>query len=395
MHRANGPHNSCNASRHGPGLSAPLWMVLTVCALAGLTIPPAPTPVAAQSKMQQAREQFRQGRSLYEEGKFEEAAESFIKAYELSDRSELLFNIGQAYRKADNLSKAEEYFQKYLNKKPNAKNADSVVETVIQIQQELAARMASLQVKTKRPGRQVFVDGESEARCTTPCSVSVTPGKHTLTLRGEGAKPLVQKINVNKGATGTMELALKPDVAQGKLHVRSGGGGALRVGEHGEYSLPMENPVSVPVGEHELVLTSPSGKTTSRTVAIEEGETTRLLMADDSGLSSGGWKRPVAYSLAGASVALLSGAAIVGSNAKTTHDILSSQQSRAGTVDAELLAKGRREQTAANVLIGVGTTSLLSGAGLFVWDMLGGSSSSSSAARPTLFGPQMPVRSLP
>jgi hypothetical protein len=367
-------------------------MLLTFCAVAGLTIPTAPAPVSAQSKMEQARDQFRKGRSLYEEGKFEQAAEAFIEAYELSDRSELLFNIGQAYRKADELSKAEEYFQKYLNKKPNAKNADSVVETVIQIQQELAARMASLKVQTKSPGRQVFVDGESEPRCTTPCSVSITPGEHTLTLRGEGAKPLEQKVNVNKGATGTMELALEPDVAQGKLQVRSAtGGGAVRVGDKGEYSLPMDQPVDVPVGEHELVLTDPSGKTTSRMVTIQQGETTRLLMGGDSGGSAGGWKRPVAYGLAGASVALLSGAAIVGSNAKTTHDILSAQQNRAGAVDSDLLAKGRREQTTANVLIGVGTTSLLSGAGLFVWDMLGGSASG-SAERPRLFGPQMPAR---
>jgi hypothetical protein len=55
---------------------------------------------------QQARVHFRAGRGLYDAGRFEQAAQEFEQAYQLSQRPELLFNAYVAFRDANDLGGA-------------------------------------------------------------------------------------------------------------------------------------------------------------------------------------------------------------------------------------------------------------------------------------------------
>lgn len=53
---------------------------------------------------EQARAHFRVGQSMYDAGRFAEAAHEFEEAFRLSQRSELLFNAYVAFRDADRKS---------------------------------------------------------------------------------------------------------------------------------------------------------------------------------------------------------------------------------------------------------------------------------------------------
>lgn len=363
-------HGPTNASGGRPWVAG-VFGVLVALGLGAAAVTGSPAPAVAQSDdMAEAKKHFLEGKKLYDAKKFDEAADHFVKAYELSDRGELLYNIGQAYRKAGDLRKAEEYLQKYLNKNPNPENEDAVVNQVIEIQQKLAARMATVEVETKTEGRKVFVDDEEEPRCETPCSVSIDPGRYEFRIVGDGMQTWTKTLSLERAETQQLSATLEPERVTGQLQLQTDGtGGTVRIPNVGEKSLPLSTPLELEVGEHELTVLGASGGEWTGSVDIKEGETTRLMipLGSSAGVS---WKRSVGIGLGSASVALLTGGILIGQRAKTTHSLLRTQQQRSGRVDPELLAEGRREQTTANVLIGLGTTTLLTGAGLYTWDLL-------------------------
>lgn len=67
-----------------------------------------------QMSDERARAHFDVGRTLYDAGRFKEAAEEWEKAHALSGRSELLYNIYVAYRDASNTAQAVSALERYL-----------------------------------------------------------------------------------------------------------------------------------------------------------------------------------------------------------------------------------------------------------------------------------------
>jgi len=63
---------------------------------------------------QSAQEVFGLGRQAMEDGRFTEAARYFERAYELSPRPELLYNIGMAHERANQPEQAIAFFERYL-----------------------------------------------------------------------------------------------------------------------------------------------------------------------------------------------------------------------------------------------------------------------------------------
>lgn len=84
-------------------------------------------PVTAPSDQEQernldteARERFELGRTFYEAGRFQQAAEEFAEAYKLSGRPQLLYNLYVANRDAGNWQVATDSLRGYLDKVPDA-----------------------------------------------------------------------------------------------------------------------------------------------------------------------------------------------------------------------------------------------------------------------------------
>jgi hypothetical protein len=79
---------------------------------------------AASGKDKAAREMFNAGRAAFNEGLFEDALSTFKRAYELSGRPQLLFNIGMAADSARHDAEALAAFEQYLREVPVADNRD-------------------------------------------------------------------------------------------------------------------------------------------------------------------------------------------------------------------------------------------------------------------------------
>jgi hypothetical protein len=354
-------------------------LLLTAAALVCATMVVAPpsslvAPAAAQSSadIEKAKEQFRSGKEAYDNERFEEAAGAFHKAYDLSGRSELLYNVARAYWKAEKLKKAEKFFQQYLNELPDAANADEVVESIIQIQEEMAAQMSSVEVNASRAGIDIFVDQESEPRCKTPCSISLLPGEHTVSARPEGMEAVSRTIEVEAEQSSSVRLELP-----GRLEVKTDQRSAtVRIADQGSFRLPMSEPIVLKEGTHNVSIVSDDARWSGE-IDVVGGELTSILVPLGAAGASAGPStlRTVSYGLAGVSAGLLVGGIVMGMQASDTHQALESQQTSQGSVNAQMVEQGQNEQFGANLMYTLSAVSLASGAGLFAWDFYGGETS--------------------
>jgi tetratricopeptide (TPR) repeat protein len=101
----------------------------------------------------EAREHFQLGRSFYEQGKFQQAAEEFEIAYRMSARPQLLYNIYVARRDAGGLPMAIDALRGYLGQVADA--PDRV---------NLEARLSSLEAQVKRQQEQESARADSERK---------------------------------------------------------------------------------------------------------------------------------------------------------------------------------------------------------------------------------------
>lgn len=92
---------------------------------------------------EEARHRFQLGRTLYEAGRFEQAAVEFSEAYRLSKRAPLLYNLYVAQRDAGHWPEATWALREYLDKMPDA--PDRIT---------LKARLTSMEEQVRRQKEQ-------------------------------------------------------------------------------------------------------------------------------------------------------------------------------------------------------------------------------------------------
>lgn len=113
---------------------------------------------AVASIDQEARQHFMIGRTLYEAGRFQQAAEEFEQAYRLSRRPQLLYNVYVANREAGNLRAAIDALSSYLDEVPDAPDRINLkarlermqAQLAHQIEQEERARRATEEAERAR-----------------------------------------------------------------------------------------------------------------------------------------------------------------------------------------------------------------------------------------------------
>jgi outer membrane biosynthesis protein TonB len=96
------------------------------------------SPAAAQSDEERARAAFRLGRAHYDNGDFLKAAKEFERAFELSGKYQLLYNVYLAYRDANMTKQAADALRGYL-----ANTAD------VPNRAQLAAKLKALEKSLK------------------------------------------------------------------------------------------------------------------------------------------------------------------------------------------------------------------------------------------------------
>ena len=138
----------------------------------------APVASAQDADTDQAKVLFQNGTRLYEEGRYEDAIAAFEKAYELSKRPALLFNISNAHERLGNLEAALETLNEY---RIYAKPED---------QDKLATRALMLERRLEEQQSEPAVAvAPAPAPVAAPAPSSEAPA--TLERGGKGAGPVV------------------------------------------------------------------------------------------------------------------------------------------------------------------------------------------------------------
>lgn len=91
----------------------------------------------------EARRAFEAGREAYDHGAFVAALAHFERAYELSKRTVLLFNIARAADADGQAGRARAAYEAYLQAFPTAENADFVRARIVKMQEIEAAKAST------------------------------------------------------------------------------------------------------------------------------------------------------------------------------------------------------------------------------------------------------------
>lgn len=111
---------------------------------------PPPEP-AAQTDDQEARSLFEAGETAYHAGRFERALEYFQRAYELSARPGLLFNIANASDRLHRGREALEAYRRFVELDPESPNAPFAAARAQSLEAELAGAGGGGEAATAAP----------------------------------------------------------------------------------------------------------------------------------------------------------------------------------------------------------------------------------------------------
>ena len=93
---------------------------------------PLAAPQSEAARKAEAKRLADEGNRKYNLGQFQEALDTYSKAYETYPAASLLFNLGQCHRSLGNHERAVFFYEGYLREKPNAPNRDVVEELLVE-----------------------------------------------------------------------------------------------------------------------------------------------------------------------------------------------------------------------------------------------------------------------
>jgi len=154
----------------------------------------------AASTVEEARQRFRRGVELHEEGDLAGAQAEFARAYELVPSYKILYNLGQiAYEQRD-YATALQRFSRYLHDGGGeiGESRRRAVETEIERLQQRIGRIA---IAAPPPGAQLYVDDLAMGTATPLGPVAVNVGRRKVEIVAPGGEREVRFVDVAGGAT--------------------------------------------------------------------------------------------------------------------------------------------------------------------------------------------------
>lgn len=189
------------------------WGVL-VLGLATVVV--SPRPVGAQQStvtpgskaaVDEARDRYRRGVRLYEEGDYPAALVEFRRAYELSPAFQVLYNIGHVYRQLQNYAEALRWLEKYLQDGGRGVPQARVDEVQREID-ELRRRVAVLDITSDVPGATVYIDDEPVGETPLGKQLRVSAGRRRLKVQKAGYNTFEQTVEVAGAETRSIRVPL-------------------------------------------------------------------------------------------------------------------------------------------------------------------------------------------
>ncbi len=156
-----------------------------------------------------ARGHFERGTTLYQQGRYAEAATAFEAAYQAVPNGVVRYNLGQCYEKLGDLSRAIDSYRAYLREVPRAEDRPEVEANITRLEKRLGEqRRVQVSISSEPADAEVRMDGAVLGR--TPWRDRLEVGPHRLELNREGHQPLGRELEVRPGEPLRLHFVLTP-----------------------------------------------------------------------------------------------------------------------------------------------------------------------------------------
>jgi tetratricopeptide (TPR) repeat protein len=165
--------------------------MLLLFAVVGGLASSAPLPVSAQEDRAadtDARALFQEGREAYDAGRFEDATRAFRRAYLLSPRYQLLYNIGQSELRAGHDARALEAFEGFLRQASADDPNRSEVAERARVLRSMGVTSAAEEPAADAATETAETETETE---TEPASETEIPPLEPVRSDGPGVAPWI------------------------------------------------------------------------------------------------------------------------------------------------------------------------------------------------------------
>jgi hypothetical protein len=164
---------------------------------------------SAQTPDAEAQRLFADGVAAVEREDYATALVAFRRAFDLSGRAFLLYNVGMAHRALLEYPEAIDVFRRYLDLGgPDVPHERRVEVEALVV--EMEANLASILVWVEPHGARILIDGRDVGYSPLAAPIRVAPGRHVLEARLEGHHDAGREFDVMAGERPTLSLALVP-----------------------------------------------------------------------------------------------------------------------------------------------------------------------------------------
>jgi hypothetical protein len=215
-------------------------LVLAIARPAGAQEPPADATLAA------AKADFEEGQTLYIKEAWNDAAAKFLAAYDKKPFAAFLFNAAVSFEKGKKYEQAMQFFEKYLEKEPEAKDAKEVKERIEGLKALLAPPAADpakppkpepvlprietkglVIIDSKPAGAVIYLDDKKNGVfARTPWQGSLPPRSVKLIVEAKGWKAEERSISPRTDKVYEVYVALSEEHFLGWIEVASNVAGA-------------------------------------------------------------------------------------------------------------------------------------------------------------------------
>ncbi len=160
-------------------------------------------PSAAQR--QEGATRFEKGLDLYKKGAFRDALLEFRHAQELAPHYGILYYIGESYLQLQDYPNALSALERYLHDAGSAISQSRKGETEQNIR-KLKELVARVDIVTKDPGVEIFVDEVSVGKSPLSQPIVVGIGRHKFKVVKAGLEPATMVVKIVSGKPVTVAL---------------------------------------------------------------------------------------------------------------------------------------------------------------------------------------------
>lgn len=137
-----------------------------------------------------AQVHFHAGRDYYERGDYESALRELTLAYDMSQRPELLYNLGSCHERMGHWAEAVELYDRYLAAVPDAEHRAVIAERTERLRERAAAESAETAVAEPAGESDAIGATDAEAAAVAPIDSASSAGPHPVAFVVLGAGAL-------------------------------------------------------------------------------------------------------------------------------------------------------------------------------------------------------------